>query len=1173
MESISAGAFAGCKRLSSVKIGAKVNHIFYQAFKDCISLSAIDLGNVEILDYQMFYGCSNLKSITIPKTVKEASQNSSYGCLEGSSIETVVFEEGISIIPAYICKNASSVTSVVLPEKADTVDGYEIGQSAFLGTSISSVTLPNSLTKIRPYAFEGCALLTEIVIPDNVESISAGAFAGCKRLRNVKLGEKVNHIYYEAFANCTSLSKIDLRNVEILDYRLFSGCSNLTELTIPKTVKEASQNSSYGCLQGSAVETLYIQNGAAAVPAYLAKNCESLKTVYIPETCETIYNYAFANCTNLSSIVSDRSTFLFYSNSFSNCPKLEDSRLTVFDLNHTSLTANSDQASVNGIVNYTLKYKLMPSLAGNVSNMSINLSIPESLTLLVDSVQSKNIEIDAEKIQNGRIPVSADEGELRFSARITQVGNYTVSASAKFYYNNSDWVQSIGSLEVECPKLTLAVPETVNELTANVYGIAQKGETVSVYVNNSLAGTLTANSYTGKYQGAVVLPAGKNGDTYEIYAKVGDEVSETAKTVYAFEKPVVKQVIFGYNQHATLDITDVLIRGVSPVVSFNPSYPTSYEITATNNEKIDRMFVTSTKGDKEKYIEAFYNAETGTWIAKGYFDPSNHSYVPGTLNISIIEKTMTVLDSSYDYNQDQTFAKVPEGFKENSTVEIVSETKDSVLANINVSDGTASESFRVYSNQSSDGAYINGSFVSAEQIAKDPAKYGYTLINTQTVDNGQKSTYYIRTANNEDASATMLLELGDAVGTLGDIWSGASLLELIEGDAADNPVVKFTNEFITESASQGLELMFGSGYSNIATGLSFGSDVLTFAGQVQLANGDTEYTVLASVLFAAKCFNTFGGTDLVLASMGIVPPFSTLIKAGINMLLDYADDALIDWIKSGKHFFGSGHIRFIIDPSGIICEAVAGNTVEGATVTIYYQDKEGNPVKWNAEDYDQKNPLLTDEFGQYLWDVPEGKWKVVCEMEGYDTVESEWLDIPPIRTDVNLFITSKATPELVAAELTNDGLKVQFSKFMDISTVTASVLTLEGFDGTFTVSPKLLNEGDIYADTFILNGSFTDTLKSVSVTAGAVSYAGTAAAAGTVAVSDLRFALGDANRDGAVNLKDAVVIRRYIAEGWDTEIDLNLADVNGDSTVNLKDAVMLRRYIAGGWDVTFKAAA
>ena len=96
---------------------------------------------------------------------------------------------------------------------------------------------------------------------------------------------------------------------------------------------------------------------------------------------------------------------------------------------------------------------------------------------------------------------------------------------------------------------------------------------------------------------------------------------------------------------------------------------------------------------------------------------------------------------------------------------------------------------------------------------------------------------------------------------------------------------------------------------------------------------------------------------------------------------------------------------------------------------------------------------------------------------------------------------------------------------------------------------------------------------SLCLTAGAVSYAGTAAAAGTVAVSDLRFALGDANRDGAVNLKDAVVIRRYIAEGWDTEIDLNLADVNGDSTVNLKDAVMLRRYIAGGWDVTFKAAA
>lgn len=63
---------------------------------------------------------------------------------------------------------------------------------------------------------------------------------------------------------------------------------------------------------------------------------------------------------------------------------------------------------------------------------------------------------------------------------------------------------------------------------------------------------------------------------------------------------------------------------------------------------------------------------------------------------------------------------------------------------------------------------------------------------------------------------------------------------------------------------------------------------------------------------------------------------------------------------------------------------------------------------------------------------------------------------------------------------------------------------------------------------------------------------------------------GDINDDGSVNLKDVVLLRRYIAGGWDAEIDTNVADVNGDGAINLKDVVLLRRYIADGWDVELK---
>jgi hypothetical protein len=46
------------------------------------------------------------------------------------------------------------------------------------------------------------------------------------------------------------------------------------------------------------------------------------------------------------------------------------------------------------------------------------------------------------------------------------------------------------------------------------------------------------------------------------------------------------------------------------------------------------------------------------------------------------------------------------------------------------------------------------------------------------------------------------------------------------------------------------------------------------------------------------------------------------------------------------------------------------------------------------------------------------------------------------------------------------------------------------------------------------------------------------------------------------------MLRRHIAGGWNTVLDVSAADINGDGTVNLKDVVMLRRVIAGGWNVT-----
>lgn len=61
---------------------------------------------------------------------------------------------------------------------------------------------------------------------------------------------------------------------------------------------------------------------------------------------------------------------------------------------------------------------------------------------------------------------------------------------------------------------------------------------------------------------------------------------------------------------------------------------------------------------------------------------------------------------------------------------------------------------------------------------------------------------------------------------------------------------------------------------------------------------------------------------------------------------------------------------------------------------------------------------------------------------------------------------------------------------------------------------------------------------------------------------------GDINGDGDINSKDATVLRRYLAGGWNVEIVSENSDVNNDSQINSKDVTVLRRYLAGGWGIT-----
>lgn len=160
----------------------------------------------------------------------------------------------------------------------------------------------------------------------------------------------------------------------------------------------------------------------------------------------------------------------------------------------------------------------------------------------------------------------------------------------------------------------------------------------------------------------------------------------------------------------------------------------------------------------------------------------------------------------------------------------------------------------------------------------------------------------------------------------------------------------------------------------------------------------------------------------------------------------------------------------VMDPSGFVYEGVSSNRLEGVTATAYYKeeiedmygDLHENIVKWDAEEYAQENPLFTDEYGMYAWDVPNGLWQVKFEKEGYETTYSEWLPVPPPQLDVNIAMKQNVQPTVKLARAFEDAVEVEFDKYMMPELLTAENISVMENGTAVEGTIELLNEETAY---------------------------------------------------------------------------------------------------------------
>ena len=135
----------------------------------------------------------------------------------------------------------------------------------------------------------------------------------------------------------------------------------------------------------------------------------------------------------------------------------------------------------------------------------------------------------------------------------------------------------------------------------------------------------------------------------------------------------------------------------------------------------------------------------------------------------------------------------------------------------------------------------------------------------------------------------------------------------------------------------------------------------------------------------------------------------------------------------------------IKDPSGFVYEAVESNRIEGATATLVNAT---SGLNFDAESYDQVNPIITDEEGRYAWDVPNGIWRVEVSKEGYANSSSANLEVPPPRMDVRIPLVTNQTPQIESVNAYSDYIEIIFNQYMKIGNESCITVSVNGVNAT-----------------------------------------------------------------------------------------------------------------------------
>lgn len=278
-----------------------------------------DIGNMA------FIGCLELKKIVIADSVTAIGEDAFYG----SGITSITIPSGVAILDGSAFADCESLTEILVAEDnayftAENGVLYNKDRSEIVrfpeNHNATSFSIPDGVEKIGAFAFGFCKKLTELEIPSGVTEVGEYAFVNCEGLKTITLPTGVSTIGNYAFHDCIGITEFVMPSgATSIGNGAFWGCDNLAKVTIPDTVTKIGNNAFSDCVKLVGVK---LPESLTTLGSYAFEGCTSLSSITVPGSVGTVSRSAFENCTSLKKVVISEGVKAINSLAFSKCTAL-----------------------------------------------------------------------------------------------------------------------------------------------------------------------------------------------------------------------------------------------------------------------------------------------------------------------------------------------------------------------------------------------------------------------------------------------------------------------------------------------------------------------------------------------------------------------------------------------------------------------------------------------------------------------------------------------------------------------------------------------------------------------------------------------------------------------------------------------------------------------------------